>query len=465
MILRRCLPLLTLCVSGFVTGCVQFEARPLDPVQTADGLATRSLSDPGLRKFLSEVLPSGANADAERPWTLDELTAAALYFNPDMDLARKRAAVAESEIAGASERPNPSVSVSPGYNSSSSGISPWIFGLGVNFPIETAGKRRFRTEEARHRAEAAHLRVACDAWHIRTAVREAFLDLAEAQESAALEEAVAVACEALCAAMERQRAAGEFSRFDLTEAQVDLHRARLAVSDSQARRTVARARLAAAMGLPTLALEHIDFRFEAGLPDAPEASDARRTALTGRADVLAALKDYEASQSALQLAIAGQYPDLQIGPGYEFDQDDNKWSLGASLSLPVFHQNQGAISKALAQREASAAEVLALQSRIAGEVDQALAAVRAAEGRGAAAAALLAATAQRLTVIESLQKAGEVTMLDVLAARAEVAGAKRDEGTVRMERRRAFGKLEDALQRPAILPETLWSQKSTVTSN
>ncbi|MFA7053762.1 MAG: hypothetical protein WC328_12165, partial [Kiritimatiellia bacterium] len=91
--------------------------------------------------------------------------------------------------------------------------------------------------------------------------------------------------------------------------------------------------------------------------------------------------------------------------------------------------------------------------------------VRAAEGRASAAAALLASTSQRLAVVESLQKAGEVTTLDVLAARAEVAGAKLDEGTVRMERRRALGKLEDALQRPADLPENLWSQTPTVTRN
>jgi outer membrane protein TolC len=465
MITRRCLSLLTLCVSGFMTGCVQFESKPLDPGRTAESLAVRTLSDPGLLKFLAEVQPSGAYVYAERLWTLDELTAAALYLNPNIDLARQRSNVAASRVKGASERPNPSVSASPGYNSSSSGISPWIFGLGFSFPIETAGKRQYRTDEARHLAEAARLRVATDAWRIRTAVREAFLDLAEAQEAAGLEAAVVAASEALCAAMERQRAAGEFSRLDLTQAQVELHRARLAASGSQARRTVALARLAAAMGLPSSALEHAAFRFGTDAPDAPDTAEARRAALTGRADVLAALKDYEASQSALQLAIAGQYPDLQIGPGYEFDQSENKWSLGASLSLPVFHQNQGAIGKALAQREEAAAAVFALQSRIAGEVDQALAAVRAAEGRASAAAALLASTAQRLAVVESLQQAGEVTTLDVLAARAEVAGAKLDEGTVRMERRRALGKLEDALQRPADLPENLWSQAPTVTRN
>ena len=58
------------------------------------------------------------------------------------------------------------------------------------------------------------------------------------------------------------------------------------------------------------------------------------------------LAEYQASQSALQLEIARQYPDVQLGPGYEFDQGDNKWMLGLGVTLPVFNQNQGAIAAA-----------------------------------------------------------------------------------------------------------------------
>jgi outer membrane protein TolC len=217
------------------------------------------------------------------------------------------------------------------------------------------------------------------------------------------------------------------------------------------------------MGLPTVALEQASFHFPYEALSAPDPADARRAALTGRADVLAALKDYEASQSALQLAIAGQYPDLEIGPGYEFDQGDNKWSLGVSHPLPIFNQNKGAIAKAIAKREEAAATVLALQSKIAGELEQALAAIRAADSRAFSADTLLHSIVTRMSAVEGLQKAGEVTTLDVLIVRSEVASATLDSCTVRMEKRRAFGKLEDALQRPATLPKTLWSKPQTAT--
>ena len=52
-----------------------------------------------------------------------------------------------------------------------------------------------------------------------------------------------------------------------------------------------------------------------------------------RADVRGALAEYAASQSALQLEIANQYPDLHLGPGYGWNTGnagDNKWSLGVS---------------------------------------------------------------------------------------------------------------------------------------
>jgi len=52
----------------------------------------------------------------------------------------------------------------------------------------------------------------------------------------------------------------------------------------------------------------------------PDFGRSRRQALQGRADVLAALSDYAASESALQLEVAKQYPDVHLNTGYEYDQ-------------------------------------------------------------------------------------------------------------------------------------------------
>ena len=73
--------------------------------------------------------------------------------------------------------------------------------------------------------------------------------------------------------------------------------------------------------------------------------------------MLSALAEYAASESALQVQIARQYPDIHLRPGYELDQNKNKWQLGVSMDLPILNQNQGPIAEAKAKREEIGGEV------------------------------------------------------------------------------------------------------------
>ena len=76
----------------------------------------------------------------------------------------------------------------------------------------------------------------------------------------------------------------------------------------------------------------------------------KEIALRERPDVLAALADCEAAQSAMQLEIANQYPDIQANPGHAWNLGEQRWTLGAILPVPVFHHNQGLIAEAEAAR-------------------------------------------------------------------------------------------------------------------
>ena len=113
------------------------------------------------------------------------------------------------------------------------------------------------------------------------------------------------------------------------------------------------AQLADAVGLPASAMEVTTLSFDELNEARAEltTAEARRQAAVNRVDILAALAEYAASQAVLQLEIAKQYPDLHIAPGYQLDQTDNKWTLGATLTLPVLNQNRGAIAEASAHRE------------------------------------------------------------------------------------------------------------------
>ena len=94
----RLLPLL-------ISGCAEFQDRPLNPVESVVRLEARSLSNPQLRQFIHSAVGD------KNSWDLDTLTLAAIYYHSDVTLAQ---ALAESAaITTAEQRPNPSLTLSP----------------------------------------------------------------------------------------------------------------------------------------------------------------------------------------------------------------------------------------------------------------------------------------------------------------------------------------------------------------
>jgi outer membrane protein TolC len=181
-------------------------------------------------------------------------------------------------------------------------------------------------------------------------------------------------------------------------------------------------------------------------------AEARGIALQSRADVLAALAGYAASEADLRLQVAKQYPDLHVGPAYAWNSGqagDNQWSLGVTLELPILDQNQGPIAEAEARRKLAAAQFLALQAQVVGEIDRAVAGFRVARDQLQAGRDLLATDLQQRKSAEAQIKAGAGDPLDVLAAQLELSSAALVQLDNEAKLQIAFGALEDALQRPA----------------
>jgi outer membrane protein TolC len=75
-------------------------------------------------------------------WDFDMLTLAAFYYHPDLAVARAQWNVAQAGIQTAGGRPNPTLSLVPGYDTTHNpGLSPWFPAVSFDVPIETAGKR------------------------------------------------------------------------------------------------------------------------------------------------------------------------------------------------------------------------------------------------------------------------------------------------------------------------------------
>lgn len=445
---RVSIALVVACFATGMNGCTSYQARPIEPAATADQFMARSLEDARLQTYLREhdVPPSRIG------WGLNALTWVALFYQPELDVARSKWNIAKAAAITAGARPNPTLDITNQYNvDATTGVSPWTLGPTLALPLETAGKRHARILEAQHRAEAARLELADEAWKVRSQVRNALLRLYPT--TSLIEEAQRDEAQ-LVDVLEHRFREGEASRLDLLQAQLALHQFTLDTQESRKQRAEYRAGLATALGLPAQALDDAPISFDAFkvLPpaDAIPIRKARRWALLNRPDVRRALADYRATEAALQGDVAKQYPDVTLGPGVEWDAGQMKWGLGLSLTLPIFNRNQGPIAEARARREEAAAQFFAVQARAIGEIDQTLAGYQQVVAKLATANALLADQRKAATSAQAFYDAGQTDSVDLLTARVELAKAQLDQARTLIEAQEALGALEDALRHPLV---------------
>lgn len=441
-----------------IVGCVRYEPQPLDPVDKAGHLTRRTLSDPSLKAFVAH---NAQQPPADWPpavWDLTQLTLAAFYFHPDLDVARAEWAVAQAGQRTAGQRPNPSVDVAPGLNATQSTPSPWILTSLLDLTVETAHKRGVRQDQARRRAEAARLHIAAVAWQVRSRVRRSLVALYAARETLRLLELQQALQDENVRRIEQRYAAGDLSAFVRAQARLAADQARLALHDAERQAAEATVSLAAAVGLPPDALEGRSLSFEElnTAPSEAMLTEARVQALFNRADLLGVLADYAASEDALRLEIAKQYPDLHLGPGYEFDQGDSKWSVGLSVSLPFFNRNRGPIAEAEARRTAAAARFDALQLSVLEEVARATTTYQVARQKMAAADTMATVLQTQEQRAEALLASGEISEADLVALRLEVNAIALERVGALSEVQQALSALEDALQSPLGLPPAVW---------
>jgi outer membrane protein TolC len=316
-------------------------------------------------------------------------------------------------------------------------------------PIETAGKRRYRMAHAEHLSEVGRLNITTAAWQVRSAVRVALLDYAMARRRAELLREQVGLRERATELLEQRLAAGAIGMPEVSQARIALLRLRADSADAERVATEARVKIAEAIGLPAKAIEGVEFTFDLRAEDAELVSaNARRQALLGRADILALLAEYAASQSALQLEIAKQYPDVHFNPGYQYDQGENKWSLGLSVELPVLYRNQGGIREAAAKRDEVAARFLALQAQVISQIDRAMAARASATQQLRQLEELTRAQREIVAQTEASFKAGAADQFEVASAHLEFATSELARLDALVKQQQAIGLLEDALQKP-----------------
>jgi outer membrane protein, heavy metal efflux system len=435
-------------------GCATYRPAPLEPAAAARRFESRSLSEPGLCAYLRENIGAKPASCPPQQWDLAVLTLAGFYFNPQIAVAQAQVEQADAATITAGARPNPTVGLGPEYSTHAiPSVVPWGLGaFNLDLRIETAGKRGYRIAQAERQADAAKLRVGQMAWavrsHIRTALAAYLLDIRQGDLWRENINTLGQTTRLL-----RQRLeAGEASQPQVSLARSLLADAKVKAAQAAARVSITRNRLAAAVGVPVDALDGARLVWP-GLDRPPSHRDlspaeVQRLALLNRIDLRVELARYAATDEALKLEIARQYPDINLVGGYAWDAGDNVFDLGPSIVLPVFNQNQGPIAEAQARRRELAAEFLATQSAIIGQARGALENYRGALAALDAAEQAAQLQNHRLHQAQQAFAVGEVDALALTQERLQYLAARQTRLAALSTAQNALGALEDVVQRP-----------------
>ena len=441
--------------SGLCTGCAaqRYRPAPIVPSASASQFESRSLADSGLRSFEERNLGHAISPWPPKEWDLQTLSLAALYFNPSLDLVRARLATAQGAVVTASARPNPTFDFVPGVP------RPYLLTQDFLFTIETAGKRRLRAQIAGNLSDAARFDLADSAWTTVMGLRLALLNVLVAFQNLDLLRSEQKSREDQVAILEQISSVGEITRFDVDLARIELSKTTLAIRTAEGQVADTKAALATAIGLPLTALHGIEFSWpDMDKPPAPTSSSAdqvQREAVLNRLDIRRSLAQYAAAEAALHLEIAKQYPNFNVRPGYTYEERNNFFTLGLSISLPIFNRNQGPIAEAEGRRKEAAAAFLQTQAQVIEKSERALAVYKAALKEAAETQSLYQLQETQVQRVQENIRAGADVRLSLDGAQIQASILARAQLDALARAQRALGALEDAVQRPLAPGEML----------
>lgn len=285
--------------------------------------------------------------------TPDSLSRAALVRSPAVATAAAAARTRAAQIPLAGARPAPRVGVALERNSDEDpgDDSHWSTGLNLAIGISPVNKRRIRVEIADADLLQAHADWFAEIAGLRRRVASAALGLVlETERQAYLLKRQEMLGEAIEHAYDQANSGlSDATTWQLLK--LEQHSAQLDAIDGMGARAQAAGNLAEALGIPLAAVAKIGLGLDNRPPPTLQQQQAEALALRHHPALLRQLARYDRAESELALAVARQYPDIEINPGYFFEQGDHIWSLLGGLVVPVFALHDKRIAAKAAARD------------------------------------------------------------------------------------------------------------------
>ena len=430
---------------------------PADASSSAAAYAARRLDD-RLRG-----LPSAADG-----WNRAQWLSAALQLNPRLAEARARIAVSLAAERTAAQRPNPTMNLFGEYVETAAGSSAWLYGLSLDFLLRRPGDQARARSYAALQTAIARSDLAESIWSVRAALRQALLDVVASRDETAQLQALTSGRQQLLATDRARADIGEIARTEVLDDELELSRIQQRLSQTQARAEDALTRLAAAVGVPVVALDGVPVQWDAWaeigalVPNA--SADWRSEALVGRPEIIRALREYDLAGITVQGEVAKRRPQLHVTPGYAWGAHGvradplndvaQENALGAGFELPLFNSHQGPIGEALAGREAAGEHLKAVQALLYEQIERAEQAWPRVRQAWDAATHIAASAVRRREAEERALAAGAADRASVLSADMSASEAQLSLLQAAYEAEMAFAAMEDAYRRPLQGPES-----------
>jgi outer membrane protein, heavy metal efflux system len=446
----------TLLLSALAASCAQtLPYQATQPPTPAIASPPHSWDSPALGATLTAL--GSAPLDPQAPLTSTEALAAALTFNPELELQRAQLAVARAEVLRARQRPNPVLSLSPEHllGAAAGGISPWVIALSLVWPVRTAGKRDLEIEQALATSDASLLNGAATVWALRTSVRGAVcaFEIANARRTLAEQEAALRAD--LAVRLGKQADAGIASRYDAMRSQLERDQSLQRLRQTQLELSTALHDLSDATGLPASEIARRQPGGDCARGAAPtlESVEAlQERAIASRLDLRAGMADYRAADAAFRTELRRRIPDLNLGPGYTYDQGDRRVSFVLSGELPIFSHNDAGIARAAADRDRVIAQLDKLQWSVHAGVERALDQLHLAQQQFEDSQRVVREAQELMTRDRERRASGELDQPAVIASELIELSARLDSLTVARSLADATTALETAVQAPLAAP-------------
>jgi outer membrane protein, heavy metal efflux system len=343
--------------------------------------------------------------------------AAGLYWNPQFFYT-----VGNVTLGDANRQPDPNTGVNA-VNPAPGPFSQLVQSIGVSEVVDVWAKRSARIKAADLGIELRRLRVEDALREIVFAVRAAFTDLVREQQERELSFFMKTRYDETVRLAQAKMRAGDISEVEGQKFELEGLRYRNALIEAETELELARQRLAALMGLPSVA--DIGGVAVSPLPPrAPLPADALvARALQERPDLRAARKGQVFADAMLASAEREGFPDISLGAMYTHSgftvsgDNPNALAFTVALPLPLFDRNQAGIARQRVEAKRVVNDTARLELLVRHDVMGAVRRVdRARQLLDVYEGGLISRAENQLDKVEKALQAGHFSLLELLEA-------------------------------------------------